>query len=130
MTRGIVLFSTVVVFSGPQNQTTSVVVSEGTSMSVSISPDGRTLAIDLQGTVWTLPASGGAAKAVTDFYNDARHPVFSPDGRTIAFQGYRDGGYDIWAISPDGSNQRQLTRGPFDDREPAWSHDGTRVAFS
>jgi Tol biopolymer transport system component len=99
-------------------------------MSVGISPDGRTLVIDLQGSVLTLPASGGVARQVTDAYNDARHPSFSPDGRTIAFQGYREGGYDIWAISPDGSNQRQLTRGPFDDREPSWSNDGTRVAFS
>ena len=130
MTRAILLLSTVVVFSGTQTQTASVVVSEGTSMSVSIAPDGRTLAIDLQGTVWTLPATGGAAKAVTDFYNDARHVTFSPDGKTIAFQGYRAGNYDIWAVGADGSNQRQLTRGPFDDREPAWSHDGSRVAFS
>jgi Tol biopolymer transport system component len=130
MTRGILLFATVVLFSGTQNQTASVVVSEGTSMSVSIAPDGRTLAIDLQGTVWTLPSSGGSAKAITDFYNDARHPTFSPDGKTIAFQGYRAGTYDIWAVQADGTNQRQLTRGPFDDREPAWSHDGTRVAFS
>jgi Tol biopolymer transport system component len=134
MTRGIVksgvLLSTAVIFGPAQTQTASVVVSEGTSMSVSIAPDGRTLAIDLQGTVWTLPATGGNAKAITDFYNDARHPTFSPDGKTIAFQGYRAGTYDIWAVQSDGSNQRQLTRGPFDDREPAWSHDGTRVAFS
>lgn len=112
------------------SQGTSVTVREGTSMSVSISPDGRHLAIDLQGTVWTVPATGGTAKPVTDFYNDARHPTFSPDGKSIAFQGYRAGNYDIWAVAPDGSNQRQLTSGPFDDREPAWSHDGTRVAFS
>jgi len=125
----LILLSTVLL--GPnQSQTASVVVGEGTSMSVSISPDGRTLVIDLQGSIWTLPASGGTARQVTDAYNDARHPSFSPDGRNIAFQGYRDGGYDIWAVSPDGSNQRQLTRGPFDDREPAWSHDGTRIAFS
>jgi Tol biopolymer transport system component len=128
MTSGLV--SLAILLSAAQGQNTSVVVREGTSMSVAISPDGRTLTIDLQGSIWTLPSSGGAARQVTDAYNDARHPTFSPDGRTIAFQGYRDGGYDIWAISPDGSNQRQLTRGPFDDREPAWSHDGTRVAFS
>ena len=108
----------------------SVTVHEGTSMSVTISPDRNTLAIDLQGSIWTLPASGGTARQVTDPYNDARHPAFSPDGRTIAFQGYRAGGYDIWGVAPDGTNQRQLTSGPFDDREPAWSHDGTRVAFS
>ncbi|NUQ12061.1 MAG: PD40 domain-containing protein, partial [Gemmatimonadaceae bacterium] len=114
----------------PQGQTASVTVTEGTSMSVAASPDGRSFAIDLQGTIWIVPAAGGVARPVTDFYNDARHPSFSPDGRTIAFQGYRTGGYDIWAVAPDGSNQRRLTSGPWDDREPAWSHDGTRLAFS
>lgn len=107
-----------------------VTVREGTSMAVSASPDGRVLAIDLQGGIWTLPATGGMATRVTDEFNDARQPAWSPDGRVIAFQGYRDGGYDLWVVNPDGSGQRQLTWGPWDDREPAWSHDGTRVAFS
>src|SRR2546428_2643026 len=107
-----------------------VTVSEGTSMSVAVSPDGRTLAIDLQGSIWTLPAAGGTATRITDLFNDARQPIWSPDGKWITFFGYRDGGYDIWAIAPDGSQQHKLTWGAFDDREPAWSHDGTRVAFS
>ena len=107
-----------------------VTVSEGTSMSVGVSPDGRTLAIDMQGSIWTLPVSGGAAKRITDLFNDARQPTWSPDGKWITFFGYRDGGYDIWAIAPDGSNQHKLTWGPYDDREPIWSHDGTRIAFS
>jgi Tol biopolymer transport system component/imidazolonepropionase-like amidohydrolase len=107
-----------------------VTVHEGTSMAVAVSPDGRTLAVDLQGSIWTLPASGGTATRITDVFNDARQPTWSPDGKWITFFAYRDGGYDVWAIAPDGSNQHQLTWGPFDDREPIWSHDGTRVAFS
>src|SRR3984893_18116726 len=107
-----------------------VTVSEGTSMSVAISPDGRTLAIDMQGSIWTLPSAGGAATRITDLFNDARQPSGSPDSKWITFFGYRDGGYDIWAVAPDGSNQHKLTWGPFDDREPIWSHDGTRLAFS
>jgi Tol biopolymer transport system component/imidazolonepropionase-like amidohydrolase len=108
----------------------TVTVSEGTSMSVGVSPDGRTLAIDLQGSIWTLPATGGRARRITDLYNDARQPAWSPDGKWITFFAYRDGGYDIWAIAPDGADQHKLTWGAFDDREPTWSHDGTRVAFS
>jgi Tol biopolymer transport system component/imidazolonepropionase-like amidohydrolase len=107
-----------------------VTVSEGTSMSVAVSPDGRTLAVDLQGSIWTLPAAGGTAKRITDIFNDARQPVWSPDGKWLAYFAFRDGGYDLWAIAPDGSNQHKLTEGPFDDREPAWSHDGTRIAFA
>ena len=110
--------------------TTDVPVHEGTSMSVTSSPDGRTLAVDLQGGLWTLPATGGVATRITDVFNDARQPAWSPDGKWIAFFGYRDGGYDLWAVAPDGSGQHKLTWGPYDDREPAWSHDGARMAFS
>jgi len=107
-----------------------VTVDEGTSMSVAVSPDGERLAIDLQGTIWVLPATGGEARALTDPFNDARQPVWSPDGRRIAYQGYRDGGYDIWVVEAGSGSQSPLTSGRFDDREPAWSHDGTRVAFA
>ncbi len=107
-----------------------VPVHEGTSMSVAISPDRATLATDMQGSIWTLPASGGTMTRITDVFNDARQPMWSPDGRTIAFFAYRDGGYDLWAINPDGTNQRKLTWGTFDDREPVFSHDGSRIAFA
>jgi len=107
-----------------------VTVQEGTSMSVAVSPDGRTLAIDLQGGIWTVPAGGGAATRVSGIYDDARQPTWSPDGKWITYFAYTDGGYDLWAVGPDGAGLHRLTWGPFDDREPAWSHDGTRVAFS
>lgn len=107
-----------------------ITVSEGTSMAIALSPDKRTLVIDLQGGLWSLPVGGGTAKRLTDEYSDARQPSWSPDGRRIAYQGYRDGTWRIWAIAPDGSNSTALTSGSFDDREPNWSPDGSRIAFS
>ncbi len=108
----------------------TVPVHEGTSMAAALSPDGRTLAIDLLGSLWTMPATGGDARRITDEYMDARQPVWSPDNRRIAFQGYRDGTWHIWAMNADGSALAALTSGPFDDREPSWSADGRDIAFS
>ena len=75
-----------------------VTLHEGTNMAAALSPDGRTMAIDLLGTLWTMPAQGGAATAITDIFLDARQPSWSPDGRRIAFQAYRDSTWQIWTI--------------------------------
>src|SRR3984957_12967251 len=114
--------------SPPQHQT--IAVHEGTSMQVSVSPDGKMLAMDLQGSIWVLPVAGGTARRVTDIFNDAREPQWAPDSKSIVFSGYRDGGYDLWEVGADGGNQHMLTEGTFDDREPIFSHDGSRIAFS
>ncbi|HEY2150830.1 MAG TPA: amidohydrolase family protein [Vicinamibacterales bacterium] len=105
-------------------------LTEGTNMAAALSPDGRTIAIDLLGTLWTLPAQGGAATAITDIFLDARQPSWSPDGRRLAFQAYRDTTWQIWTANADGTDLKPVTSSAFDDREPAWSPDGTRVAFS
>ena len=115
---------------GSAGERIAVTVHEGTEMAAALSPDKRTIVIDLQGTLFTLPAAGGAATRITDEYNDARQPSWSPDGRTIAFQGYRDGTWRVWTVAPDGSGLKSITSGPFDDREPIWSPDGRTIAFS
>jgi Tol biopolymer transport system component/imidazolonepropionase-like amidohydrolase len=107
-----------------------VTLHEGTSMAAVLSPDGRTLAIDLLGTLWTLPAGGGVAKPITDISMDARQPSWSPDGTRLAFQAYRTTTWQIWTMKADGSELRAVTSGPYDDREPVWSPDGRQIAFS
>ncbi len=114
----------------PTAKPISINLREGTNMAAALSPDGRTLMIDLQGSLWTLPASGGPAKRVTDEYLDARQPAWAPDNRRVAFQGYADGVWHIYVMNADGSGLRAITSGPFDDREPSWSRDGNRIAFS
>ncbi|HET7086250.1 MAG TPA: amidohydrolase family protein [Rhizomicrobium sp.] len=126
----LLLFAATAGGAAPEAKHITITVDEGTSMAVSVSPDGKLLAMDLQGSIWVMPAQGGEAHRITDLFNDAHQPVWSPDGKMIAFFAYRDGGYDLWAMSPDGGGLHQLTRGAFDDRDPMFSHDGTRIAFS
>jgi Tol biopolymer transport system component/imidazolonepropionase-like amidohydrolase len=103
---------------------------EGTNMSGALSPDGKQLVIDLVTGIWVLPAAGGRARRLTDDLQDATLPVWSPDGKQIAFQSYRDGNFHLYLIDADGGTPRKLTSGQFDCREPAFSPDGKRLAFS
>ena len=51
---------------GSEKAVIEVTVREGTNMAAALSPDGRTMAIDALGRIWTLPATGGTATALTD----------------------------------------------------------------
>ncbi len=114
----------------PAANTIRLTLTEGTSMAAALSPDARTIVIDLLGALWTLSADGGRATRILEDGYDARMPAWSPDGARIAFQAYRSTTWNIWTIGRDGSGLRQETSGPFDDREPHWSPDGKQVAFS
>ncbi|MVM41318.1 hypothetical protein GO730_32585 [Spirosoma sp. HMF3257] len=41
-----------------QSDSLRITVSEGTNMAVALSPDGQSLVMDMQGTIWLLPAKG------------------------------------------------------------------------
>jgi Tol biopolymer transport system component/imidazolonepropionase-like amidohydrolase len=112
------------------NGNSTLALHEGTMIAIALSPDKQTLAMDLQGTLFTLPAKGGQATRITDELFDARQPDWSPDGASIAFQSNRNGLIHIWVAKRDGSGAHAITSGDFEDREPHWSPDGTRIAFS
>jgi Tol biopolymer transport system component/imidazolonepropionase-like amidohydrolase len=114
----------------PTTRQVDLTITQGTSMAAAASPDRRSIAIDLLGSIWLLPFRGGEAKRLTPELLEARQPTWSPDSRSIAFQGYGDGAWHIYVISLDGGEAKAITSGQFDDREPAWSHDGSRIAFS
>ncbi|NOJ43955.1 amidohydrolase family protein [Bradyrhizobium australiense] len=110
-----------------QNYATVV---EGTNIAAAVSPDGRTVAFDLAGSLWLVDIGGGAARRLTDEFGDIAQPHWCPDGTEIVFQCYRDGNFHLWTISADGTKLKQLTRGPYDCREASYSPDGRRIAFS
>lgn len=72
--------------------------SEGTWMSVDVSPDGQQLVFDLLGDLYLLPITGGEAKRVTQGLAFDVQPRFSPDGREISFTSDRGGGNNIWRM--------------------------------
>jgi imidazolonepropionase-like amidohydrolase/Tol biopolymer transport system component len=107
----------------------SINVSEGTWMNLDVSPDGRTIAFDLLGDIYTLPIGGGRATRISDGLPFDSHPRFSPDGRQIAYTSDRGGGDNIWVMDSNGQNRRQITRENFELLNgPTWSPDGQYIA--
>ena len=60
---------------------------------------------------------------------EVRTPVWSPDGRRIAFTSRPDDNSEIYVVNADGSGQRRLTRNAAGDFGPTWSPDGRKIAF-
>lgn len=104
-------------------------VDEGTWMSLDVSPDGQTIAFDMLGDIYTMPASGGAATSIASGLAWEMQPRFSPDGSKIAFTSDRAGGDNIWIMNADGSDKRQVTKETFRLlNNPTWSPDGRFIA--
>jgi imidazolonepropionase-like amidohydrolase/Tol biopolymer transport system component len=100
-------------------------VDEGTWMNVDVSPDGKEIAFDLLGDLYTLPIAGGEAHELTHDVAWQMQPRYSPDGKTLAYTSDQGGGDNIWLMDRDGKNQRAVTKETFRLlNSPAWSPDG------
>ena len=100
-------------------------VTEGTWMSLDISPDGKTIVFDLVGDIYTMPTTGGQATLLLGGHAYEMQPRYSPDGKRIAFTSDRDGINNVWTMDASGKDLRQVSK----ERErevsnPAWTPDG------
>ena len=104
-------------------------VDNGTWMSLDVSPDGKPIAFDMLGDIYTMPITGGTATNIASGMAWEIQPRFSPDGSRIAFTSDRAGGDNIWTMDVDGENKKQVTKESFRlTNNPTWSADGQFIA--
>lgn len=102
---------------------------EGTWMSLDVSPDGKTLIFDMLGDLYSMPIGGGTAKALTSGVAWDMQPRFSPDGKWIAFTSDRAGGDNLWIMKADGSDAKAVTAEDFRLlNSPVWHPNGEYLA--
>ena len=81
------------------------------------------------GDLWSVGRQGGAAVRLTSGAGIEDKPVFSPDGKTIAFTGEYDGNVDVYTIPAEGGVPKRLTSHPAADYAVGWTPDGARILF-
>ena len=100
-----------------------------------ISPDGTQLAIsdnsqgDHESQVYIVPIAGGWPLRITQKSPSYWHG-WSPDGKTLAFVGQRNGDFDIYAIPATGGEETRLTTAKGLDDGPEYSPDGKYIYFN
>ncbi len=100
----------------------------GTWMSVDISPDGKTLVFDLMGDLYSLPAAGGTATALTHGLAYEVHPRFSPDGKSLLYISDKSGSDNIWTMDLATKKESQVSKETNKNFFSAdWSADGTYI---
>ena len=95
-----------------------------------ISPDGSTILFSYKGDIYTVSSRGGTAVPLTisDAYEFS--PVWSHDGRWIAFASDRYGNFDVFVMPSNGGEARRLTYFSGNEVPSSFSADDKRVLFS
>ena len=109
----------------------NITTSEGSWMSLDVSPDGSTVIFDLLGDLYTVPISGGTATRITSGMAMDVQPRYSPDGTQIVFISDRSGREQVWTLELESGDSTKVTSGRGADvLSPEWTPDGDYLIVS
>jgi Tol biopolymer transport system component len=100
---------------------------EGTWISVDVSPDGLHVAFDLLGHLYEMPVGGGNARRLTEGRSWNLSPRYSPDGSRLAFTSDRSGSFDVWVLERQSGKLFNVSNSPQNVFRPSWAPDGRRL---
>ena len=92
-----------------------------------LTPDGSTLVFEWNEDLWTAPATGGVARALTRHPAIDRYAVISPDGSRVAFMSGRDDTFQVWTLALTGGAPQQVTFHSDGATPQDWYPDGKRL---
>ena len=103
-----------------------------------LSPDGKIVAFAWAGDLWCAPTGGGTATRLTAHPGEDKRPVFSPDGKKLAFESDRDGGRNLFVADVVSTGEGRVELGvvrrvTFVDRAlslSGWTSDSQELLLS
>lgn len=97
---------------------------------VQISPDGTEIAFCYKGDLYKVQSKGGTATQLTTQVSHECSPVWSPDGKQIAFASDRYGNFDVFVMPSSGGSARRLTTNSAGELPSTFTPDGKYILFS
>jgi hypothetical protein len=105
-------------------------VTRGANISADVSrADGR-IVMDLDGSIWILPASGGGAVLASNGLLQASRPRWSPDGRKILFQTASGEGTGLWMLDVETLQSSSISDASLNNQFASFHPQGERIIYS